>query len=144
LLTSYIEADLPSMSEKFVYGPSLGDLMPNQQRSFIALGPTLLEQEIEVGAKFLQALLMGIQQFEQGETPDYFDKLATAEGMDPEQARTLCRDRMVEDGVVDTASVQQYIDWAVRRGYCPAPPSLNQLIDPRFVNLVQERLAGSA
>ena len=76
-----------------------------------------------------------------GYTPAFFDELAIADGADPKTERNRCRDLMVEDGQIDRDSIEMFVDWAVRREYCPNVPPVEQLIDERFLRRAQERLA---
>ncbi len=144
LMASYLRVDPTDVSERFVRGPQLADLIPDLQRGFIVFGPTLLDGDVAVGANFLEAYLRGAADFIDGYIPQFFDDLARAEGVEPSVARAQCRDLMVEGGVIDRKSIQRFVDWTVQRGYCSQRPGLDQLVDERFVNRAQLRLRSRA
>lgn len=138
LMASDITADPAAVSDSYVQGPALADFIPDLQRGFIVFGPSLLDGNIEDGARFISAYLRGAKDYMDGYTPEQFDELARADGLDPAEARGQCRDLMVEGGTIDPQSIQMFVDWTVRRGYCETAPTLDRLIDERFLERAHE------
>ncbi len=51
-----------------------------------------------------------------------------------------CRDIFRLDGKLNPADFQTYLDWTVRKGYCPPDITIERSLDERFV----ERASGRA
>ena len=120
--------------ERFVRGLRLADVLPNHQIAFIIFGARLLDENLEVGVKFLGACLHGAREYFQGKTPKFSDDLAVSNGMDPIAARETCRDNFVLDGRIDLPSLDRFTQWAVAKKLCPVSVQSSQLVDMRFLN----------
>jgi hypothetical protein len=68
-----------------------------------------------------------------GKTPKFLEDYAKSNGLDTAKIRRGCRSSAAADGHIQQESLQFYIDWAVKRGYCPRPMHASQLIDTRFL-----------
>jgi NitT/TauT family transport system substrate-binding protein len=118
-------------------GPSLADVLPNFQYSFIVFGARLLNGDTETGAAFLRAYLRGGRDFLSGKTPAFMDEFARSNQLDPKLVRGACRDSFEHDGRIHFTDLQMYIDWAVRQGKIPHPISVQSLVDTRFLDALQ-------
>jgi len=134
------ENDVAFTSANFVRGPSAADFVPNFQYTFVLYGPSLLDHDAETGVRFLEAYLRGVEAFMSGKTPRIFDQLAAATRSNPAAARSACRQQFSSDGRVDRSSVQRYADWAVKKGFVPAPVDAAALIETRYVEEALRRL----
>jgi NitT/TauT family transport system substrate-binding protein len=146
LLSSHFEKDPTAVSHKYVKGIGLANVLPEYQRSFIMFGPTLLQADREIGVRFLVAYLRGANDFVNGRTPKFLDELARASGRDPEEARKACRDTFVRDGRIDRRSIERFVKWARRKGYCLKRVRAGELIDDSYIIEAQkqfERLISS-
>ncbi len=126
------------ISDKIVRGITLADVLPNHQVSFILFGATLLGRDLEIGRRFLSAFRRGTAEYVAGRTPRFHDELAVSSGMDPNVVRSMCRNSFVPDGRIDLPSLERFIQWAVRKGFCPVPVQAEQLVDMRFLENLKE------
>jgi NitT/TauT family transport system substrate-binding protein len=127
------EKDPAALSPEVVRVIGLAKVIPNFQVSHVVFGGRLLNADVSVGARFLAAYLRGAQEFLRGRTPRFMEEYARANGLDPKRTREACRNTFTPDGSIDFRSLQKFIDWAVRKGYCPQPLDAAQLVDSRFL-----------
>jgi NitT/TauT family transport system substrate-binding protein len=132
-LDAVIDLDMGFSSPNVVPGPSVASLIPGFQYSYVQFGRALLDGDVRPGAAFLRAYFRGVRAFREGTVPQAMDQLARGSGMDPAGARAACRDRLLETGTVDPASVQRMIDWAARKRFIPSPVDPSLVIDRRFL-----------
>jgi ABC-type nitrate/sulfonate/bicarbonate transport system substrate-binding protein len=138
------EKDMDFSSPEIIPGPSVADIVPGFQYSYIQFGRNLLDGDIQTGAAFLWAFLRGVRAFRSGKTPAVFDRLAESGGMDPAVVRGLCRNRFTIDGRIDPASIQRMSDWALSKGFIPARVEAAGLIDNRFLDQALRRMKEAA
>ncbi len=131
---SYLGRELRSLSEDIVRGPNFASVRPNFQYSQVVFGANLLEGDPEPGAAFLAAYLKGARDFLSGKTPQFLDDFAARSELDQNVVRESCRSTFTPDGAVDLASLQQVIDWGVKKKYCPQPVEASRIVDPRFLD----------
>ncbi len=130
-----IDPGLLAQGAGVVRTPGLAALHPGFQYSNILFGRTLLEAPAEQGARFLAAYLRGAREFAAGATPRFVAELIRAKVVDPDKARSACRDSFSLDGRISGTSVRLFASWAARRGHVQRAPELAELIDLRFLNL---------
>jgi NitT/TauT family transport system substrate-binding protein len=141
LISSEFDKSLDAVWGEVVKAGSLAESMPGFQYSFIFFGTRLLTEERESGIRFLTAYLQGSRAFLQGETPEFLHRLARAHRLDPEKVAKDCRGTFLADGKIDRKSVETYIDWLVKKGYCD-PIQADQIVCERAILQAQSRLAG--
>ena len=130
---SYLGRELRSLSEDIIRGPNFASVRPNFQYSQVVFGANLLEGDREPGSAFLAAYLKGAQDFLNGKTPQFLDDFAARNELDQKVVRESCRNTFTPDGTVDLASLQQVIDWGVKKKYCPQPVVAAAIVDLRFL-----------
>ena len=143
MVFSDYEAEPESISGALVRGPSAEKLLQGLQTTFVIFGRKLLDGDQAVGIGFLWAYLRGVEAFRAGKIPRVFDELAQGGGLDPAKARSVCRDQLSTDGVVDRSSVQRLVDWSVKKGFVGQPVDASRLIETRFVEGALGRLGRS-
>jgi len=110
----------------------LEDVMPEMQYSLIAYGPRLLEEEPELGRRFMVAYLRGVRQLNQGKTERNLQILEATTGLDREELRSLCWPTFRDDGQINTESLIEFQAWILDRGLIDEPVSEQQFWDPSF------------
>ncbi|MCL4401213.1 MAG: ABC transporter substrate-binding protein, partial [Acidobacteria bacterium] len=120
-------------SPRIVRHIGLAGILPNFQYSYVCFGEKLIQADPEPGARFLRAYLRGAREFVAGRTPAFLEKFARANGLDPKAAREACRETVAVDGAVNLDSVQRFVAWGVRKGYCPRLLQPSELVDARFL-----------
>lgn len=124
---------IAEMIPGLVRNPGIIALLPGFQYSYIYYGATLLSGTGDAGKRFMRAYLKGCRDFAQGKTPRFLDQFAKSNNLDPEKVRDSCRSNVAVDGAIRQDSLQFYIEWAVRRGYCPRSIPASRLVDTRFL-----------
>lgn len=132
-IDALVEKDMDFSSPEIIPGPSIADILPGFEYTYLHFGRDLMDDDPATGGAFLRAYFRGAHEFRAGKTPAAFDQLAKSGGMDPDAVRGLCRTRILDSGGVDAASIQRMIDWAVNKGFIPARMDASQLIDARFL-----------
>jgi len=118
-------------------GPSLADVLPNFQYSYIVYGARLLDADVRTGASFLRAYFHGAQDFLRGKTPAFMDEYAKNNDLDPRKVRAGCRDSFEHDGRIHFDDIQKYLDWAANHGFLKEPIRAQSLADTRFLETMQ-------
>jgi ABC-type nitrate/sulfonate/bicarbonate transport system substrate-binding protein len=142
-IDAVVDKDMEFSSPEIVTGPNVADILPGFQYSYIHFGRSLLDGNTITGAAFLWAYLRGVREFRAGKDPRVFKELAENGGLDPTAARSACRTRFSENGLIDPASVQKMIDWSVRKSFVPARMDAAHVIATRFIEQAQQRLRNS-
>jgi NitT/TauT family transport system substrate-binding protein len=121
----------------------LTEVLPGLAYTYVMFGQRMLQGDVGAGARFLSAQLRGVSEFLKGRIPRFMDDFARSNGLDPSDARQFCRDTPSADGAIDLKSIQIFVDWAVRKGYCSKPVAAEQLVDRRFLNGARELASSS-
>ena len=109
------------------------DVLPGQNWAAITYGPRLLDEEPELGHRFMRAYLRGVRRFAEGKTPRNLDVLTERTGMDRALLERLCWPAFRLDGRLNTASVMTFQDWALRKKLLDHPVTAREFWDGRFV-----------
>ncbi len=118
----------------------LSDIIPNTSMGLLVFGPSILEDNPDVGVRFLTAYIKGIEQYNQGMTDRNVDIIAEFTQLDPEDIKASCWTSFVEDGTVDTESMLAFQEWAFEKGYVDGILELDQLWDSQFIEEALENL----
>ncbi len=121
----------------------LEDVMPGMQYSLIVYGRRLLEEDPELGRRFMVAYLRGVRQLNQGKTERNLEILEAATGFDREELRRLCWPSFRDDGWINAESLIEFQHWAVDRGLIDAPVSKQQFWEPSFIEYANQALEDS-
>lgn len=116
------------------------DVIPGFQFAVILFGPTLLEDNPDLGRRFMVAYLEAVRLHEQGKTARNLEILAEHSGLEPELLERMCWYSFNEDGGINLQSVLDFQDWAVARGYLDRPADPGQIWEPRFAEQAVQTL----
>jgi ABC-type nitrate/sulfonate/bicarbonate transport system substrate-binding protein len=114
-------------------GPSVGNLLPNFQFSFITFGRRLLDGNVETGARFLRAYFRGAGDFLRGRTPQFLEDYAKNSNLDPKLLREGCRGTFERDGRIHLDDMRRYVRWMAEHDLCPADADAATIVDNRFL-----------
>jgi NitT/TauT family transport system substrate-binding protein len=120
------------------------EVMPDAQHTVVLFGPSLLEDDPELGIRFMVAYLRGVRQYNEGKTPRNLDLLARRTGLDRGGLERACWIPMRDDGRIDVAGVRALQSWAVERGTLLRQLREDEFWEPRFVEEASDRLARRA
>ncbi len=139
IVSGMIENDLAFDRSDTVRGPNLGDVRPGLQTNYMMYGPRLLGEDVAVGARLLAAYLDGAAAYRAGYDPQALVDWLRETNVRPEALRdSACREAFAQDGAVDAASVQLFIDWCRRKNYIEQAADAADLIDNRFVEAARK------
>jgi len=110
-----------------------GDGLPYQQAALLLFGPTLLEDEPEIGRRFVTAYLQGVALFNRGKTERNIEIIARHTGLDRELLAKCCWPVINADGRMYTDSLLHYQEWLHEQGLVDARVEAEDLIDTRFL-----------
>jgi NitT/TauT family transport system substrate-binding protein len=119
-------------------------VIPDFQIQFILYGPTLLDENPDVGRRFMVVYLKGAQQYNQGKTERNLEILAKYTELDRELLMQVCWPAIRDDGQINVQSVLDYQAWAVEKGYLDSPVTEDQFWDPSFVEYANQVLGTSS
>ena len=119
---------------------SLNNLMPDFQQSFIVFGPSLLDDNPELGRKFMVAYLQGVRQYNQGKTKRNLEIIEKHLGMDEETLSQICLSPVYPDARIIIEDILTFQDWLYEEGLVDKKVTAEQLIDTRFVDYANEVL----
>lgn len=136
------DTDLAGVSSRIIRSIGLAEILPNFQYSFVAYGRTLLDGNPGPGSKFLAAYLRAAREFLGGKTPRFMEDFSRSNGLDVDAVLRGCRETFVPDGRIDLKSLEYYVNWAAKKGYCPMPVEAAQLVDTRFLDEAHRLLGG--
>jgi NitT/TauT family transport system substrate-binding protein len=121
------------------------DFLPNFQFGYIVYGPSLLAQESKAGVLFLSAYLRAVRRLNRdGKSPRNLQILAKHTGLDEDILKDACWPSVRDDGRVHAESLQEYQTWALAQGLIDSEISINELVDPRFIEAANRLLAEPA
>ena len=120
---------------------SASDVIPGYQFSLIAYGPRLLDEDPELGRRFMVAYLAGVRAYNEGKTDDNVSTLAEATGFEPELLRAICWAAVRDDGRIDIPSLEAYRAWYVDEGLLDPDAAAVELWEPSFAAYANRVLA---
>ncbi len=138
MVSQGLDKDLTLVSASIVRGLPLGEVLPDFQLQFVLFGRRLLEGDPAIGAQFLGAFLRGDREFMQGKTPQFLEDFARRYGLDVKRTREACRNVIAPAGEIRLESIQRFVEWGVKKGYCQRSLAAEQLVDRRFLAVAQK------
>jgi len=115
-----------------VYQP-LSAQLPNFSLGAILYGPSILEQDSDVGDRFMVAYLQAVQQFNEGKTDRNIEIIAKYTHLDPEEIKAACWTSFRPDGSIDSEAVTNFGEWALAKGYIDTPLTFEQIVDTKYL-----------
>ena len=119
---------------------SCQDLIPEIQIGVITYGPTLLDENRDVGQRFMSAYLKAVRCYNEGKTERNLSILAKSTGVDAELLRKACWLRINETGDILLDSVVEFQDWALKNHTLDRPVPVEQFWDPSFAEFANQSL----
>jgi NitT/TauT family transport system substrate-binding protein len=107
--------------------------LPNFQNGTFMYGPNLLEKNPDAGKRLMVAYLKGLRQYSQGKTARNLEIIANFTKLDKEFLKKACWAYVPVDGRIKFASLDEFQNWAVTKGYLDHSLTREQLWEPRFV-----------
>lgn len=103
------------------------------QSSILAFGQRLIQEDPDLGVRFLAAYLKGVQKYNEGKTEDNLAFLAEKTGEDIELLRKACWVPIREDGLINFGEVDPFQQWSKELGQLDETITEEQFWDPSFL-----------
>lgn len=108
-------------------------MIPSAQMSVIFYGRRLLDEDPELGVRFMSAYLKGAREFAKGPTDSNVRIIAKYTGVSPSLIRRTCWVSLRLDGSIDFASTDDFVRWCASKGYVDRVVGRSEYWDGRFV-----------
>jgi NitT/TauT family transport system substrate-binding protein len=92
------------------------ELVPNMQFGFILYGRNLRLDNPDAGARFMAALLDGVEQYNEGKTPRNLEIMSEYTQLDIATLERACWPPMNLSGEINLDTVKQFQNWAFEQG----------------------------
>jgi NitT/TauT family transport system substrate-binding protein len=119
---------------------STHELIPDYQHSFILFGPRLLNEDRDVGVRFVTAYLDAVRLYNQGKTDRNVEIIATQTGLSRDIVARACWVPIRDDGAMNVESVLEYEEWAHARGLLDEVVPVERFWSPFFIDEAGKRL----
>ena len=119
---------------------SYGDLVPDATYAHVWFGPALLEDNPDLGKRFMVAYLKAVAQYNEGKTDRNLEILEKYLELDREILLEACWPSVRNDGKINSESVLDFQNWALEKGYIDSIVAEDQFWDPRFIEYALEVL----
>lgn len=118
---------------------SANQLIPDAQQAAIWYGPTLTEDNPELGIRFMRAYKRGVEQYNLGYTDRNIELFAQFAKQDPAEIEDICLQDIRSDLSVNTQSLIDFQEWAVKVGLLDKVYPIEKIYDGRFIDAVNNR-----
>ena len=115
-------------------------ILPGFPLGMIVYGPTILNDNPDVGQRFMVAFMQGVAQYNEGKTARNVEIISQYTELTTEEIEQICWQVIRPDGEVDIQSVLAFQDWAVANELVEEPVTAEQLYDPSFLEYAREYL----
>lgn len=112
---------------------------PGHQVSALLYGKRLLHDDPALGGRFMRAYLRGVRRYNEGKTDRNVAIISRYTKLPPETVRRACWITLAEDGRIDPASVQPFLDWALTEHYLDAPVPVTTWWNGSYVDQAGQR-----
>jgi NitT/TauT family transport system substrate-binding protein len=93
------------------------ELLPDSEAAVIMYGPTMLDEDTDIGERFMVAYLKGVRQYDEGKTPRNMELVAEYTQLDPELLAEMCWPALRRSGELNVQSILDFQEWAIDAGY---------------------------
>lgn len=123
---------------------SAQDVAPGHQLAMLLYGRRLLQDEPELGHRFMRAYLRGVRRYREGKTDRNVAILARHTKLPEEVIRRACWTAISGDGRIRPEAVQPFLDWALQRNYLDRMIAPAQWWNPAYVDAANRQLGPEA
>jgi NitT/TauT family transport system substrate-binding protein len=117
------------------------ELAPGHQVSVIVFGPRLLQDDPELGHRFMRAYLKAVRRYNEGKTPRNVEIMRHYTKLPADLIRRLCWQPISADGRIHAAALKDFYAWGRKYNYIEGDLADSALWDPRYVDAAAKRAA---
>lgn len=103
-------------------------------------GPAFLDNDPDLGRRFMVAYLKGARQFNEGKTVQNLEILQNYTSLDRDLLKQSCWLPIADDGLVIKQPVVEYLDWLYATKQITTRPGEDQIFDMSYVEYANEVL----
>jgi NitT/TauT family transport system substrate-binding protein len=115
-------------------------VIPGSGYTMMWYGPSILEENPEVGNRFMVAYLKGVRQFNEGKTDRNVEILAKYAELEEDLVRDSCWVTINGDGQINIDSVFNFQEWALGNELLDHIIPAEQFWDSSFIDYALEEL----
>jgi ABC-type nitrate/sulfonate/bicarbonate transport system substrate-binding protein len=119
------------------------EVVPGMQWSFVAFGPTLLQENPELGRRFMAAYVKGIQAYRRGKTDRNIEILMKHTGLDRETVTEASWPRVSRDAAINVEAFMAFQRWAAERDYVDRILKPEEFWEPSFTQYAARARGGT-
>lgn len=97
------------------------EVSPRHQSAFVVYGKRLLQDDPDLGRRFMRAYVRGVRQLNEGKTDRNVEILSRHMKLPADIIRQSCWVATRDDGRIDPRDVQPFLDWALEKQYLDGP-----------------------
>lgn len=112
------------------------------QLSVWVFGDALLNQNSDLGQRFIDAYVRGLRQFNEGKNERNITVIASGTQLEPALVERVCWPKLAADGQINVVNTELYKDWLLTNGWLATDVDLAQYWDGSFVEKAVQRLSG--
>jgi NitT/TauT family transport system substrate-binding protein len=112
---------------------SAEEIAPNLQASMMLYGPRLLNEDPELGERFMIAYLQGVRRYNEGVTERTVEILHQYTDLEPTLIEAACWTAISDDGAIRTEGLMAFQEWLIEREMMDEIVPVEDFWNPRFV-----------
>jgi len=117
------------------------EIVPGLQRNVIAFGNRLLNEDPDLGRRFMRAWLRGVRRYNEGKTDRNVEIITRHTELPAELVRQMCWPFISTDGQIPNEAVQPLLVWAKERGYLEGDVPREKWWNPTYIDAANRGLA---
>jgi len=117
------------------------EVVPELQIAYLVFGPNLLDEDPELGKRFMVAYLKGVRQFNEGKTERNIEIIQNYTHLDGDLINRACWIYINPNGYPNTNSLLIIQKWGYDNGYVDDLVSEDQLFDMSFADYAKDVLS---
>jgi NitT/TauT family transport system substrate-binding protein len=119
------------------------EALPDYQIGYTVFNSRFLDEEPDVGERFMIAYLNAMRQYNEGKTEQNLDNASEATGLDRDFLERACWSAMRDDGSINTEAIDAAQEWAVSQDMNDRVLSSDEYWNSSFVDHANAVLAES-
>lgn len=119
------------------------ELLPGESTAVQVYGPSLLNDNRDLGVRFMAAYLKGVERYLEGPTEANIEIISENTQLEPGLLQNICWVSINPTGEVLVDGVLDFQDFAVERGYLEEVVPADEFYDGSFIEDARELLSGS-
>ena len=119
------------------------DVIPGASYAMVWYGPRFLEENSDLGNRFMVAYLKGVQQFNLGKTDRNLEILEKYTELEQEFLREACWTPISNDGWINISNVLDFQEWALGNELLDAVVPEEDFWNHRFINYASKEIEGN-